>query len=217
MACARNVAIAILLAACSGGDDDSAGATSAAASTGVSDASGSSLATTSAESSASSSASTSTTESGSTGAATSGSTGPGECVDDPSPPGGECPPECTAGCSDGTCRIECVGEMTCIDSMIVCPADFACSVLCMGHETCKGTPVICPADYACEVECIGLDSCAPQIQCGTASCSLHCGEVDPCTDTTLGCGAGPCTATSDAPRQAQPTVDCGDACACALC
>lgn len=147
--------------------------------------------------------------------------GAGQCCGEhPEPPGGLCPPECTGGCIDSTCHVDCTGVENCRDYDIVCPSGFACHVDCTNNlNACRQTMIVCPSVYACQVDCAG-DSNECQraiIQCGTGACELYCDGSDGCQDTELLCGSGECRAVCGDESEREPDVQCGEACRCVPC
>ncbi|MCX4248115.1 hypothetical protein [Paraliomyxa miuraensis] len=118
------------------------------------------------------------------------------CGVDRSPPGGACPPECTGGCSETTCTIDCASNGACDDATIVCPADFACEVICSGVDACDDAKIDCPPDYGCQVSCGGgHDACGDiHLDCGDGTCEIDC-EADACSGAEVDCGLDACTAT----------------------
>jgi hypothetical protein len=140
----------------------------------------------------------------------------GVCGDDPTPPGtvAACPPECSGGCQDGVCTIDCSNHAC--TSVITCPSDYACVVACDGLDACDTASITCPADYPCTVRCIsGVDACGDlAIHCQGGACAIECAEAT-CIGAALLCGGGPCTATCSA--SSTPTVECGESCACTPC
>jgi hypothetical protein len=144
-------------------------------------------------------------------------TGGGTCTADPSPPGASsCPGDCTGGCADGVCTIDCRNH-NCDGADLVCPQEYACVIDCYGGDNCDSGSVTCPDLYACTLKCAGgTDACGDQnLICGGGSCRMEC-DGDACVGANIQCGSGPCTAacTSGA---AAPTPDCGNSCACAGC
>lgn len=137
------------------------------------------------------------------------------CPSAPVAPGGACPSECTGGCVDNQCTIDCTGEAQCDGAQIVCPPDFDCVVVCNGIDACDSGTIACPPGYGCTVICGGgHDACGDQrITCGAGPCSVECG-ADNCSGTMVTCGDGPCMASCGTPA---PSVSCGSACACSGC
>ncbi len=137
------------------------------------------------------------------------------CASAPVAPGGACPSECTGGCQDNQCTIDCVGTAKCDGADIVCPAGFDCVVVCNGVDACDSGSITCPPGFGCTVICGGgNDACGDQqIMCGAGPCRVDCGP-DGCSGANVMCGSGPCTASCGTPA---PTVTCGGACACADC
>lgn len=142
--------------------------------------------------------------------------GDGGSCDDPVPPGAaSCPAECTGGCLNGVCTIDC--SLRACSSTIACPPDHACVIQCTGLDACDTAEIDCPSDYACTIECTGgTDACGDlTIVCGDASCDMQC-EPNACIGATLECGGGGCTATC-MDGATGPTVECGDSCDCIAC
>ena len=102
------------------------------------------------------------------------------------------PPECTGGCSNGTCAIECLSAV-CDGSTIVCPAGVDCFVDYDGTGT--GTTIYCPDGYACTLQCSASVVDPPDLECGTSSgCTNNCGiaptECSVGQTETQSCGSG---------------------------
>jgi hypothetical protein len=134
------------------------------------------------------------------------------CGDEPTPPGGSCPPGCSS-CIGSTCAIDCAGT-TCRDASIDCPPGFECEVTCAPGADCSGSTIHCPDQYACRVNCgIGLDVCENMVvNCSaTGTCLLTC-EHAACVNTQLTCGENACTATCTG--TCSPVVNCGPSCNC---
>ncbi|MBW2455852.1 MAG: hypothetical protein JRI68_15150 [Deltaproteobacteria bacterium] len=156
-----------------------------------------------------------TTGTGGTGGGDGGSGG-APCGLEPTPPGGSCPSECTGGCANETCTIECNDDEECRDEQLTCPPDFNCVLDCSGAEGCRNATLACPEDYTCVVNCSGDNGCRDlEITCSTVgTCAVSCGSAhDACRGTDLLCGSNSCTATCDNSNR-QPDVTCGPSCAC---
>ena len=144
----------------------------------------------------------------------------GVCGEDPTPPGATaCPSECTGGCQDGVCTIDCTGFGACDTATIACPADHACRIVCDGGDACDSSTIECAAGFACEIDCDGgVDACGDlEINCNAAStCNLACSDVAMvCTGAFLACGSGACAASCAG--GSLPMVECGDSCDCTQC
>lgn len=138
------------------------------------------------------------------------------CEQDPLPPGGACPTECTGGCAGRMCFFDCNAAGSCTGQTLTCPDGFACEVQCGGATSCDDAVVECPALYACSVVCTG-DCKAATVQCSAGGlCSLDCGGGQQCQGTSLDCGGNRCTATCAG--GAFPAVACnGNTCGCDTC
>jgi len=140
---------------------------------------------------------------------------PFQCEDDPIPPGGACPSECTS-CVEGKCIIDCVSN-TCRDSTINCPSGFECEVIC-AYDYCQMTTINCPDFYTCRVICDGgYWGCEDlAINCSSEGmCSLVC-EAVACSSTLLNCGNDACLAECLSSGNCFPIVDCGNSCSCTV-
>lgn len=140
------------------------------------------------------------------------------CGNDPTPPGGTCPPECTGGCSGDVCIIDCSAPSSCESMDITCPPNFACDVQCTGDSSCDSASIHCAPNYACTVTCESADSCSyAAIYCSvSAPCELQCsGPVSSCTFTEQNCGLESCEATCTGGQF--PDTYCGSACSCSEC
>jgi len=88
---------------------------------------------------------------------------------------GICPvvaPECTGGCEDGTCNIDCGGG-SCDGSTITCVAGANCSIYYEGSGA--DTTIYCPDGYACNLDCAPSVIDPPLLECGTSSnCVNNC-------------------------------------------
>lgn len=135
------------------------------------------------------------------------------CGDAPDPPGGNCPSECTGGCSaNDTCTIEC-GSHDCDGETLTCPPGFDCRVTCNGTSACQGALVLCPSDYVCGVTCSSGDGACSllEVVCADGPCRVNC-PGDACdASTQISCGTNACEVTSG---NSEPTVDCGQSCDC---
>jgi len=152
--------------------------------------------------------------------------GAGVCADDVcnvdvTPPGNQCPSQCTGGCESGdtVCVIDCGFAVdACKQTSVTCPPGFDCRVDCTAEGGCEQTVIACPSLFGCEVQCGAKDGCAnASILCsGDGMCDLHCsGAQNVCNGTTLDCGNDACTATCVSTPY--PTVACGGACGCTPC
>ncbi len=145
-----------------------------------------------------------------------GGFGGGDCGLEPTPPGGSCPSECTGGCANETCTIDCNGDEACRDAQLTCPPDFNCVLECGGQSGCRNATLACPESYTCVVTCTGEAGCRDlEITCSTSgTCELSCSSIDEaCRGADLRCGSNTCTATCDNTTH-QPKVTCGSSCAC---
>lgn len=146
-----------------------------------------------------------------------GGTTPTGCPAVPDPPGGNCPAECTRGCTGTTCLIACLSDQECADQTIVCPADFDCVLACQGQRSCEGATLQCQDDYTCSVSCEEDRACVSlTVECGSGPCDITCGDFSlACSGATLQCGPQRCTATCDGSDR--PAVQCGSTCQCEPC
>jgi hypothetical protein len=149
------------------------------------------------------------------GALDSAETGP-VCGETLEPPGGACPPQCSGGCSAGTCFILCDEQQECKGAIVTCPPNFACTLQCKNAQACEQLVLNCPADYACHIECDGDQACREaELFCGQAPCTLSCGPDDACETTELVCGPNTCSATC---AGTTPKLKaCDVSCACTPC
>jgi hypothetical protein len=142
----------------------------------------------------------------------------GVCPPDPIAPGTPaCPADCTGGCNENVCVIDCSGNgAPCDGADIVCPPEYDCQIICLGVDACDSGTITCPPGFGCSVICGGgNDACGDQtITCGAGPCSVEC-EADACSGAVIDCGAGACTATCGG--QPAPTVQCGLSCECTEC
>lgn len=143
---------------------------------------------------------------------TGGAGGGSICGDAPSPIDTNCPPACDK-CRNGTCVFECK-DNECQFVTLACPADRPCEVDCKGANSCYQAVIDCPATYACDVVCDDDNACFGATQnCDSGTCTLECaGGVNACFSSTLNCGSGECNAVCN--TNADPTVNCGNACMC---
>lgn len=140
------------------------------------------------------------------------------CNNDPAPPGGSCPAQCTGGCPGNVCIIDCSSPSSCEQMTIDCPPGFACDVQCTGDSSCAEAAVNCPGNFSCSVSCDSVDSCSQAtITCPvSAPCDLLCsGPPSSCSATLQVCGLGNCQATCTGGQSV--TTDCGAACSCSRC
>jgi hypothetical protein len=137
-----------------------------------------------------------------------------QCGQDPDPPGGTCPSECTGGCLAGTCIIDCNSPNECTSQQLDCPAGFRCEVQCGGNNACGSATINCPDRYACEVLCTkGCASLA--INCSTGVCAVSCSTASDCSSIALSCGVNGCVATCNGSDVV--SANCGTSCACDDC
>jgi hypothetical protein len=173
--------------------------------------------TTTSTTSTSATASMSTTESETASTTSDASTSTGPVVDpvcgaDLPPSGGECPGECTGGCTrEGECVIDCSGS--CADE-VVCPEGFACTIACI-YGDCQGTTLRCPSEHACRIGCSDSNTCRnATFVCGGGTCAVECGfGGNICRDATLQCGTRDSRACGNA-FSVTPVPADGSACAC---
>ena len=140
------------------------------------------------------------------------------CGNDPAPPGGSCPPECTGGCLNNVCIVDCSLTSSCGTADIVCPPNFTCEVECSGDSSCSTASIYCPANYSCSLSCTSVNSCSmTTINCPvSAPCEVFCsGPSSSCSATLQLCGLGNCEAVCTAGQDV--TTDCGNACSCIGC
>jgi cysteine-rich repeat protein len=135
------------------------------------------------------------------------------CGTDPTPPGGECPAVCNAGCTNGICNIDCHNAYEC---NVQCPPGFACQVNCIGSNACG--IINCPDDYSCQVNCVDNASCTGTlINCSAeGTCDVYCGADYACDGTHLNCGNDACTGTCGSLCLGWPTATCGNSCDCSF-
>lgn len=106
------------------------------------------------------------------------------------PPGGDCPPLCTGGCTaypgyeeQTICQIDCdLGA--CVGEDLVCPPGFACTLRC-GWDECADVRFQCPETY---------------------NCFLRCGHEAACESVTMLCTDGPCSVECSTPGSDLPTI-----------
>ena len=161
-------------------------------------------------------------EQASTGAGGSPATaGPGgsTCGQQVTPPGGNCPNECSDCPGGTTCRIDCNGTSECAAMTISCPAGFDCEVRCLGTASCSAATIDCPDTYGCNVICDADQACLnATLNCSSdGACSMDCqNAVDACTASQLQCGGNTCGAVC-AGASGNPIVTCGPSCDCNPC
>jgi hypothetical protein len=109
----------------------------------------------------------------------------------------DCPKECTGGCDQGLCKIDCSAGAACTSTMMKCPKGYACLVQCTGGTSCSGASVTC-GDGPCDVVCSGNRACSNLVlDCSNDACRVTCDpnntagtnlvqNVDP--DPTKNCG-----------------------------
>ena len=140
------------------------------------------------------------------------------CGNDPAPPAGLCPPECTGGCLSNVCIVDCSLTSSCEMADIVCPPNFTCEVECSGDSSCSMASIYCPANYSCSLSCTSANSCSmTTINCPvSAPCEVLCaGPSNSCSATEQLCGLGNCEAVCTAGQDV--ITDCGNACSCVGC
>jgi len=142
----------------------------------------------------------------------------GTCGLGVTPVGGSCPAECTGGCNNDVCVIDCNAQNGCKSDTITCPAGFDCEVQCGGQQGCDGAAITCPADHECNVACSAQQACRDAtVACSTnGPCHLSCSNDNQvCNNTTFTCGDNLCEATCAG--NSTPAVGCGTSCSCTSC
>jgi len=81
-----------------------------------------------------------------------------------------CPAECTGGCDETTCIVDCATNGACEGAAIACPSGWNCLVDCQANSGCRNAT----------------------IACAETECTVLCGSVSACEDAVIGCGAGVC-------------------------
>ena len=143
----------------------------------------------------------------------------GGCPDPVVAPGGPCPVECTGGCVDSVCLIDCEGTSACANAILQCPEAFSCEVGCSKNSACANVLVQCSELYDCSVSCDGVNACANMdIRCGAGVCHLECGGSvsSVCANAEVLCSSNACTATC-VDKVNVPRLDCGSSCSCVPC
>lgn len=125
----------------------------------------------------------------------------GSCEMSVEPTAVGCPAECTGGCQNGTCVIECGGASSCEGQTLICPPDLGCSVRCTGAASCRESTILCPAQEECSVDCVGEAACArSQVQCAAGSCRMWCSASSQvCAEAQVVCGTKDTEVVCDGP------------------
>lgn len=127
-----------------------------------------------------------------------------------------CPGECTGGCADGVCNIQCSAVGDC-NTIVACPQGMDCQVTCSGMGSCP-FKIDCPDYYQCNVGCTGPSACVgAEINCGIiGNCNVICALTDACNNANINCDSGKCETICVGPMS-NPTIDCGSSCDCTTC
>ncbi len=127
-----------------------------------------------------------------------------------------CPADCSNGCANGTCVIDCLSAGACASTTKTCPDGRPCVVNCTAGA-CANLAVSCPADHPCTLSCEGIAACADaDLNCGAGTCDLSCNaDSDACLGVDQNCGSNACTATCGG--SSMPVQHCGPSCMCSGC
>lgn len=135
---------------------------------------------------------------------------------------GDCPPECSGGCQNGTCLIECDDPSECSGDTIICPGDRPCLVVCSSSSACHEASVQCAPLFSCNVQCSGSSACSDLVMTCSEDgiCVMDCQSgASVCAGAHVDCGLDNCTTVCDDPNSG-PTMSCfggGASCACNSC
>ncbi len=124
-----------------------------------------------------------------------------------------CPAECTGGCVDATCLIDCTNGSCGQD--ITCPDGLNCEVSCDATSRCQVADITCPMGGTCSISCGGISSCqVATIVAGDGAFELTCEGISSCGGTYVTCGADTCTTTCAGPSSGPESIACGTSCLC---
>lgn len=144
----------------------------------------------------------------------------GQCLgcaaNPPTASGAPCSPDCSNGCANGTCVIDCLTTGACATTTKNCADGMPCVVNCTSGA-CTSLQLNCPADHACTLDCEGTSACAgADLNCGAGSCSLSCNaDSNACLNVDQNCGSNECEAVCGG--TSQPVQHCGPSCMCTGC
>ena len=86
--------------------------------------------------------------------------------------------------SDGQCTFDCINDLSCFNSKLVCADDATCHITCNGQYSCLFSTLQCPNNGDCFINGVSINSMSSTyIYCPTlndSKCNVNC-------DSTLSC------------------------------